>query len=74
MAAKIKYCRWIYRPGIENSHWAMTCKKTFNYLSKIDHCEPYIGCADVYNDRLCPICNRPIKMDYCIIENIVSEI
>lgn len=70
-----KYCRWIYRPGINNSHWAMTtCKKGFNYLSKINHCEPYIGCADAYNNRLCPICNKSIKIDYCIIDNKALEI
>lgn len=65
-----EYCRWIYRPGTNNSHFAVIgCKKQINYLSKIwnekEQCE---GVADVYNNRLCPVCERPIKMDYCIVK------
>lgn len=64
-----KYCRWIYRPGFNNSHWAYTtCKKGFNYLSRLQHSESYIGVADYYNNKQCPICGKRIKMDYSIID------
>ena len=54
-------CNWIYRPGVNDSHWAFTpCKKGLNYLSKIKHCEPYVGVADSYNNKQCPICGKPI--------------
>ena len=66
-----KYCRWIYRPGTNGSHHArISCNGQFNYLSKlISVKESYVGVADEYNGRLCPACGRPIRMDYCIIEN-----
>jgi len=65
-------CIWIYRPGNNNSHWAMTtCVKGFNYLSKISSCDQVVGCADLYNNRQCPICGKPIKMDYRLISNEV---
>ena len=64
-----KYCRWIYRPGLNNSHWAYTtCKRGFNYLSKLHNSDPYIGVADYYNNSQCPICGKRIKMDYSIID------
>lgn len=67
-----KTCRWIYRPGTDNSHWAMTtCKKGFNYLSKLNDLESYVGVANYYNGRSCPICGKSIKMDYSIIEGII---
>lgn len=63
-------CKWIYRPGVNNSHFAMTpCKKGFNYLSKIPNSEPYIGVADFYNGKQCPICNKPIEIKYDVIKN-----
>lgn len=62
-------CRWIYRPGTNNSHWAYTaCKKGFNPLTRIPASEPFIGCADFYNNKLCPICDRPICIDYVVIK------
>ena len=65
-------CRWIYRPGTNNTHWAMTtCKKGYNYLSKLNGSEPYVGVADSYNGRMCPICKKSIKMDYSIIEETI---
>ena len=65
-----KVCRWVYRPGTAGSHWAFTtCKKGFNLLSKIKGEESEVGCADVYNGRLCPICGRAIRIDYCIIQD-----
>lgn len=67
------YCTWMYRPGANNSHWArLSCDGKFNYLSKIQSSEEYIGVADLYNGRLCPVCNRPIRMSYAIIEREVS--
>ena len=59
-------CVWTYRPGTNHSHWAQTsCKKEgFNYLSKIKNGEPYIGVADYYNNKECPICKKSIKIDY----------
>lgn len=63
-------CRWIYRPGNNNSHWAhTTCKPGFNYLSKIIGTESKVGCADVYNGRRCPICGKNIRINYCIIKS-----
>ena len=62
-------CRWIYRPGTYNSHFAFaTCDKENKYLSKLPECEPYIGVADVYNGQNCPSCGKRIRMDYLIIE------
>ena len=66
---KTDYCIWVYRPGTNNSHWAFTtCKSGFNPLTRIPASEPFVGCADFYNDRLCPICDKPIKMNYRNIE------
>ena len=63
------YCRWIYRPGTNGSHFARICNGQFNYLSKIiSDKEQYVGVADTYNNRLCPVCGKPIKMDYRIIQ------
>ena len=58
-------CCWIYRPGTNGSHWAYTvCRPGFNYLSKLPSGSPYVGVADFYNGKLCPICWRKIRMDY----------
>lgn len=62
------FCNWIYRPGTNSSHWAKSsCRKGFNYLSRIKNCESYIGVADYYNNKQCPVCGKPIKIDYCIL-------
>ena len=64
-----EYCRWIYRPGTNNSHWAnTTCKGGFNPLTRIKNCEPYVGVADFYNGKICMVCGKPIQMDYALIE------
>ena len=68
-----EYCRWVYRPGTNNSHWAnTTCVGGFNYLSRIKNCESYIGVADFYNNTQCPICKKPVKIDYSYIEELFS--
>ena len=64
-----EYCEWVYRPGTGDTHWAYTtCRPGYNPLTRIKPCEPFVGCADLYNGKSCPICNRPIKMNYGIIE------
>lgn len=64
-----EYCNWKYRPGTNNSHWAYTpCKSGYNPLTRIKDCEPYIGVADYYNNKMCPICGKPIKIDYGVIK------
>lgn len=70
-----KCCRWIYRPGTYNSHFAqLTCKLgEYHYLSRIRESEPLIGVADWYNGRLCPFCGGIIKMDYLILEDKNEE-
>lgn len=64
-----KYCEWKYRPGTKQSHWAYTpCRSGFNPLTRIKNSEPYIGVADYYNNCECPICKKPIKMNYGFIK------
>lgn len=59
------YCNWIYRSGTNNSHWAdISCIRKLVYLSKVKECEPFEGCADTYNGRICQSCNRIIKVIY----------
>lgn len=61
-------CVWAYCPGTERSHWAYTpCRPGYNYLSKISPCKPYVGVADWYTGRMCPICGKNIRMDYARI-------
>lgn len=63
-----KYCEWKYRPGTNQSHWAYTpCKSGFNPLTRIENCDPYVGVADYYDGCECPICKKPIKIDYGVI-------
>ncbi len=65
------YCKWIYRPGTGNSHWAFTpCRPGFNPLTRISNSAPVDGCADWYNNRMCPICNKPIQMDYALVKEM----
>lgn len=62
-------CKWIYRPGTDNSHFAMaTCDSSMKYLSKIPNSPPEKGCCDFYNGATCPSCSKPISMDYRMIE------
>lgn len=58
-------CIWQYRQGNNKSHFAMTlCKKGFSALTRIPNSEPYVGVADFYNGKLCPICGGIIEMKY----------
>lgn len=67
---KKESCKWIYRDGTHDSHWAVTtCKRGYNPLTKIKKCSPYIGVADFYNGKECPICRKPIEMDYAILQD-----
>ena len=63
-------CRWIYRPGTNNSCLAVaTCDHVMRYLSRINPMDnESIGCADWYNGKLCPGCSRIIQMDYTLIK------
>lgn len=61
-------CKWIYRPGTDDSHWAIAaCDKSHKYLSKIPHGASRPGIANFYNGRLCPSCDHPIQMDYSFL-------
>lgn len=67
-------CKWVYRPGTNNSHYANTkCKGGFNYLSKLTNIEPYIGVADYYNNKQCPICGKIIEMDYSLVNDFLNK-
>ena len=62
------YCTWVFRPGYDGIHFAKArCDGDFKELS-IRIRDPKPGCADWYNGRRCPVCKRPIRMDYWIIE------
>ena len=59
------YCTWVFRPGYDGIHFAKArCDGDFKELS-IRIRDPKPGCADWYNGRRCPVCRRPIKIDYC---------
>lgn len=63
-----KKCKWVARPGWNNSFWAYTtCKKGFNYLSKISRAKDI---KVVYDGRICPICGKIIE---CNIELVIDE-
>lgn len=63
-------CIWRYRPGTkEGVHYAFTpCNPGFNFLSKIIDEKQAIGVVDCYNGRKCPICGKPIEVDYSDIK------
>lgn len=64
-------CRWIYRPGKNNSHWTHpSCAKSdaFNYLSRVVSKEQVSGCADYYNNKVCPECGKVVVMDYRLMK------
>lgn len=64
-------CRWVYRPGTNDSHWARrNCDKDYVPLTKIVKKEPCIGIADYYNGRLCPRCGRIIQVDYVLLRDM----
>ena len=63
-----KKCKWVARPGRNNSFWTYTTyKKGFNYLSKISRAKDIKA---VYDGRICPICGKIIE---CSIELVIGE-
>lgn len=54
-----KYCEWAVREGNGVKYWGHTpCVPGFNPLkiNRVGQLKEY------YNDRLCPICRRPIRL------------
>lgn len=67
----MEYCEWAVREGWGNSYWASTpCKKGFNYLSKTNRVSQLKDC---YENRLCPICGKPIKLKGYVFDNDFVE-
>lgn len=62
--AMIKKCVWHYRPGTNDTHWAITSCNNTVYLSKVPSCKPYEGVADWYIGRICPKCGKQIEIMY----------
>ena len=63
---KTEVCNWIIRPGTNNTYWAYTpCEKGFNYLSKVNNAD---SIKPAYENRLCPICGKPIKCNTELVE------
>ena len=59
-------CKWVVRPGTNNSFLAFThCKPGFNYLSKVSKASQI---KSVYNNHLCPICDRKIEINIELLE------
>lgn len=59
------FCKWIVRPGTNNTFWAYTpCKKGFNYLSRVSKKEDI---KPFYDNRSCPICGKKIKCDLYLV-------
>ena len=71
-------CRWVYRPGINDSAWATaTCDHICRPLTRLGlklKDNESIGCADWYNGRNCPGCGKPIRMDYVLIGPCIQEV
>ena len=68
---KKEKCKWIVRPGWNNSYWAyIPCKKGFNYLSKISKAKDI---KNVYDGRICPICNNIIECNTELLMNEENE-
>jgi hypothetical protein len=63
-------CKWVVRPGTNNSLWAYTtCNPGFNYLSKVDKAEQI---KPVYDGCECPICKKPIECNTDGFNNAVG--
>lgn len=63
----MKTCKWVVRPGSNNTYWAYTpCKSGFNYLSKINKVDEI---EETYNGRRCPICGKSIVCNMKLVEN-----
>ena len=66
------FCKWVIRPGTNNSFWAHTpCKHGYNPLTKVKRVSDI---EDTYNGRSCPICGRPIHIDLSLMSKEVYEI
>lgn len=68
--SQTSHCRWMFRPGTGDgfTHFASTsCSHTYVALTKCQNVKPIPGCADVYAGGLCPMCHRPIDMDYRLV-------
>lgn len=64
-------CRWIVRYGTKPKCWALTtCKRGFNPLGKASTID---GLIQEYNGRYCPICGRPIWLDFAIMDGEEQE-
>ena len=64
------YCTWVFRPGYDGIHFAKArCDGDFKQLN-IRPKDPKPGCADLYNGLRCPVCKRPIKIDYCLVDTL----
>ena len=64
-----KKCKWTIREGTCNTFWAFTpCNPGFNYLSKINKAEDI---KPTYDNRLCPICNKPIECNTELLNDII---
>lgn len=62
----MKECKWVVRPGFGGTFWAYTpCKNGFNYLSRVNRKETI---KPFYDERLCPICGKPIKCNIDLLE------
>ena len=68
---QMEYCEWAVREGWGNSYWGSTpCKKGFNYLSKTNRVSQLKDC---YENRLCPICGKPIKLKGYVFDDDFVE-
>lgn len=66
------FCKWVVRPGTNDSLWARTpCKSGFNPLTRVTRVSDI---KDAYEGRLCPICGRRIHIDLSLMSKEVYEI
>lgn len=64
----VDVCKWVIRPGTENTLWAyLPCRKTYNYLSKTSKKEQV---KQTYDGKLCPVCNKPVECDVKLLEGV----
>jgi len=62
-------CKWGVREGTNNSFFAYTpCKPGFNYLSRYNNLE---GIKKVYNNTICPICGKVVKLNTSLLEGMI---
>lgn len=67
-----EHCRWIVREGFVIPYWARTtCTKSgFNPLTRAAH---VYDIKELYDDRICPICGRPISCSGYVFEEDFEE-